>query len=135
MADEENAQTPEHIEFVTASTSAEDHPEANEDGRVEGGFELNYGEDLAEAQSLYGHDAVYEMYIRGTRIRAQQAIRTLINGGVETEKIPERLADWTPETTVSTPKDPVSTAEKAFDQMDEEEQQDFLQRLRERQSS
>ena len=47
-------------------------------------FEKNFGSNLDEAVELFGHDAVYALYIDKAVINTQQAARNVLDSGYKT---------------------------------------------------
>ena len=131
-ANDQAAQDAHYIE-VEASTKADDVPQgeefADEDGRVEAGFNFKVGASLEEDIEMYGEETVRDMWLRSATVKAQSAIRRELKNGTHPDDIPETLSDWRPDVQHTVQKDPKSSIMSNYKNLSPEEKQELLAEL------
>jgi len=116
-------------QLYSASTKSAPYSEGE---TVEGELRVDPGKDLDGAIDLYGEEFVYDLYDSQFKQKVQNAIRQRLTDGVRPEEIPEVMADYRPDQVTRRSKSPAETAEKNFDQLSEEDQIAFLERLQQK---
>lgn len=118
--------------FVEVEASAKD-PHAPEDSgeRVEGSFNFQVGESLAEDIEMYGEDTVREMWLRAATVKGQSAIRSELESGTHSDDVAEQLATWRPDVTHTAKKDPKTAILSNWKNLSEEEREAILADLAE----
>lgn len=72
-----------------------DFPEGKEGPKVAIEFNFDCGGNLEHATDLYGHEAVYKVFVGAMRLRAQKAAKVISRAGGD---IQEFMSTWVPST-------------------------------------
>lgn len=99
----------------------------------EASFVLNsVPETMEEAVEMYGEETVQELFFRSFDVKAQGAARSMLKQGFSKEQIQEKMGDWRPDESVRTGGSPDRSIEDQFEDLDEEQQEEVLQKLAQR---
>lgn len=94
--------------------------------------DINIGENLEDAINLVGEDVLYSNYKQKAVIAAQAKMRGMIRSEKTDEEIAEAMAAWHPGVAASRSggKSLVEKATAAFEKMNEDEKQAYLEKIR-----
>ena len=87
----------------------------------------DFGENLAEAEEMFGHDPVFQLYVAQGKVALQVGLRRCLEQGRD----PQAFADsWKPGIKApSISADPMAAARAAYARMTDEEKEAFLKDL------
>lgn len=92
--------------------------------------DFDLGENLTDAEALFGADAVFNSYKANAKVQLQGAIRAQGEAGVPAEEIPSRLSAWKPGIKIERgPVDSVAVLRARYAAGDEDAKADLLQQI------
>ena len=102
---------------------------------TEATVEVDLGADLTDAINKFGEELVYDYWARQAVVQAQAAIRNRLRAGKSVEEVVAEMQQWEPGKMRRSSGAGKNTLDKtlgAFEKMNEEQQREFLQKLREK---
>jgi hypothetical protein len=92
--------------------------------------DYNFGANLDEAQKLFSHEVVYNLYVAKAKVQIQDKIRPMMKAGKTDKEILAFISNYKLGTVLRTKKSPVDKALDMYDKMSSEERKALLAKLK-----
>lgn len=114
-----------------AKTTKQDHPDANENGKVSAAVPFVCGSNLDEAIDMWGEEFVYEHFATLFKRRLQNRVRRFLKDGVPVEQVEEEFSieNYDPTDTSRRGGDDVTSLLRKLNNLDEEEKAELRESI------